>query len=31
MSVFDLYIGEDPFDRRAKEDFELGLASLLKK
>lgn len=31
QSVFDLYIGEDPFDKRAKEDFELGLASLLKK
>lgn len=30
QAVFDLYIGEDPFDRRAKEDFELGLASLLK-
>lgn len=29
QAVFDLYIGEDPFDKRAKEDFELGLASLL--
>lgn len=31
QSLFDLYIGEDPFDKQAKENFELGLASLLKK
>ncbi|XP_058073718.1 fatty-acid-binding protein 1 [Magnolia sinica] len=30
-SVLDLYVGEDPFDRHAKEDIELGLASLLQK
>ncbi|ONK55906.1 uncharacterized protein A4U43_C10F2170 [Asparagus officinalis] len=29
-SVLDLYVGDDPFDKRAKEDFELGLESLLK-
>lgn len=28
-SVLDLYIGDDPFDKKAKEDIELGLASLL--
>ncbi|WOL15212.1 fatty-acid-binding protein 1 [Canna indica] len=28
-SVFDLYLGEDPFDKRAKEDIQSGLASLL--
>ncbi|KAK9137305.1 hypothetical protein Sjap_007899 [Stephania japonica] len=27
-SVLDLYIGEDPFDKRAKEDVEANLASL---
>ncbi|KAK1267220.1 Fatty-acid-binding protein 1 [Acorus gramineus] len=31
QSILDLYIGDDPFDRRAKEDIELGLASLLQK
>lgn len=30
-SILDLYIGEDPFDRRAKEEVELKLASLLQK
>ncbi|KAJ6803852.1 fatty-acid-binding protein 1 [Iris pallida] len=30
QSIFDLYVGEDPFDRKAKEDFKLGLASLVK-
>ncbi|KAK8961636.1 Fatty-acid-binding protein 1 [Platanthera guangdongensis] len=29
QSVLDLYIGDDPFDKKAKEDVELGLASLL--
>ncbi|XP_017700805.1 fatty-acid-binding protein 1 [Phoenix dactylifera] len=28
-SILDLYFGEDPFDRRAKEDIQLGLASIL--
>ncbi|XP_057964102.1 fatty-acid-binding protein 1 [Malania oleifera] len=30
-SILDLYIGEDPFDRKAKEDIELNLATLLQK
>ncbi|KAK3193778.1 hypothetical protein Dsin_025088 [Dipteronia sinensis] len=30
-SLLDLYIGEDPFDRKAKEDIELNLASLVQK
>lgn len=30
-SILDLYIGEDPFDRRAKEEVELKLVSLLQK
>ncbi|XP_018856033.1 fatty-acid-binding protein 1 [Juglans regia] len=30
-SILDLYIGEDPFDRQAKEDIEHSLASLLQK
>ncbi|KAJ9696190.1 hypothetical protein PVL29_008438 [Vitis rotundifolia] len=30
-SILDLYIGEDPFDRQAKEEVELKLASLLQK
>ncbi|ERN00819.1 fatty-acid-binding protein 1 [Amborella trichopoda] len=29
-SIFDLYIGEDPFDRDAKQEIGHGLASLLK-
>ena len=28
-SILDLYIGEDPFDKKAKEDVDLNLASLL--
>ncbi|CAA6662883.1 unnamed protein product [Spirodela intermedia] len=28
-SIFDLYIGDEPFDRHAKEEVELSLASLL--
>lgn len=28
-SILDLYIGEDPFDRRAKDDVDLNVASLL--
>lgn len=28
-SILDLYIGEDPFDRQAREDVKLNLASLL--
>ncbi|RWV99477.1 hypothetical protein BHE74_00020953 [Ensete ventricosum] len=28
-SVLDLYFGEDPFDKRAKEDIQSGLASIL--
>ncbi|KAL5701874.1 hypothetical protein ACHQM5_027160 [Ranunculus cassubicifolius] len=31
QAVLDLYIGEDPFDAKAKEDTELNLASLLVK
>ncbi|XVF72402.1 hypothetical protein PTKIN_Ptkin12aG0118600 [Pterospermum kingtungense] len=30
-SILDLYIGEDPFDRRTKEDVEVNAASFLKK
>ncbi|KAL5796702.1 hypothetical protein ACOSQ2_001522 [Xanthoceras sorbifolium] len=30
-SLLDLYIGEDPFDRKAKEDVEINLASLVQK
>lgn len=30
-SILDLYIGEDPFDRQAKEEVELKLVSLLQK
>ena len=30
-SILDLYIGDDPFDRRAKEDIELNLASCIQK
>ncbi|KAK4849157.1 hypothetical protein QYF36_021514 [Acer negundo] len=30
-SLLDLYIGEDPFDRKAKEDIELNLTSLVQK
>ncbi|KAL8530614.1 hypothetical protein ACS0TY_007591 [Phlomoides rotata] len=30
-SILDLYIGDEPFDRKAKEDVELNLASLLNK
>ncbi|KAK3018348.1 hypothetical protein RJ639_004760 [Escallonia herrerae] len=29
-SILELYIGDDPFDRKAKEDVELNLASILK-
>ncbi|XP_020580053.1 fatty-acid-binding protein 1 [Phalaenopsis equestris] len=29
QSILDLYIGDDPFDKKAKEDFEVGLISLL--
>ncbi|XP_026456405.1 fatty-acid-binding protein 1-like [Papaver somniferum] len=29
-SIFDLYIGEDPFDTQAKEDIKQNLAALLK-
>ncbi|KAK2973753.1 hypothetical protein RJ640_019755 [Escallonia rubra] len=29
-SILELYIGDDPFDQKAKEDVELNLASLLK-
>jgi hypothetical protein len=28
-SLFDLYIGDDPFDKHGKESIGLGLASLL--
>ncbi|XP_031488407.1 fatty-acid-binding protein 1 [Nymphaea colorata] len=28
-SIFDLYIGEDPFDKQAKDDIQRSLASLL--
>lgn len=28
-SILDLYIGEDPFDKKAKEDVKSSLASLL--
>jgi hypothetical protein len=31
QSILDLYIGEDPFDRKAKEDIEDNLASLIQK
>lgn len=30
-SILDLYIGDEPFDRHAKEEIEVGLASLLVK
>ncbi|KAF7818327.1 fatty-acid-binding protein 1-like [Senna tora] len=30
-SILDLYIGEEPFDKKAKEDVELNLASYLQK
>ncbi|KAI4349508.1 hypothetical protein L6164_010090 [Bauhinia variegata] len=30
-SILDLYIGEEPFDKQAKEDIELNLASYLQK
>ncbi|KAL5561681.1 hypothetical protein UlMin_031428 [Ulmus minor] len=30
-SILDLYIGEDPFDKQAKEDVKLSLASLFQK
>lgn len=30
-SILDLYFGEDPFDKNAKEDIQLGLASILQK
>ncbi|GKV27772.1 hypothetical protein SLEP1_g36906 [Rubroshorea leprosula] len=30
-SILDLYIGEDPFDRQAKEDVKVNAASLLEK
>ncbi|KAF8006518.1 hypothetical protein BT93_K0727 [Corymbia citriodora subsp. variegata] len=30
-SILDLYIGEDPFDKQAREDVKLNLASLLQK
>ncbi|XP_065861148.1 fatty-acid-binding protein 1 [Euphorbia lathyris] len=30
-SILDLYVGEDPFDRKAKEEIESSLASLLEK
>ncbi|PSR86069.1 Fatty-acid-binding protein [Actinidia chinensis var. chinensis] len=30
-SILDLYIGDDPFDRRAKEDIEFNLASCIQK
>ncbi|PON55262.1 Chalcone isomerase [Parasponia andersonii] len=30
-SILDLYIGEDPFDKQAKEDVKLNLVSLLQK
>ncbi|KAI3891616.1 hypothetical protein MKX03_007582 [Papaver bracteatum] len=30
QSIFDLYIGEDPFDTQAKEDIKQNLAALLK-
>lgn len=28
-SILDLYIGEEPFDKQAKEDVKLNLASVL--
>nr|GMD23642.1 fatty-acid-binding protein 1 [Ipomoea batatas] len=31
QSILDLYIGDEPFDRKAKDDVELNLASLLQK
>lgn len=31
QSILDLYIGQDSFDRQAKEDIEQNLASLLQK
>ncbi|XP_072958087.1 fatty-acid-binding protein 1 [Typha angustifolia] len=31
QSILDLYFGEDPFDKRAKDDIQLNLASLLKR
>lgn len=31
QSILDLYIGDDPFDRQAKENIQLNLASLLQK
>ncbi|VFQ88769.1 unnamed protein product [Cuscuta campestris] len=30
-SILDLYIGDEPFDKKAREDVELNLASLLQK
>lgn len=30
-SILDLYIGEEPFDKNAKEGIELNLASYLQK
>lgn len=30
-SLLDLYIGEEPFDKQAKEDVKLNVASLLQK
>lgn len=31
QSILDLYIGDEPFDKKAKEDVETSLASLLQK
>lgn len=28
-SLFDLYIGDDPFDTKAKEDVKFGIVSIL--
>ena len=30
-SILDLYLGEEPFDKQAKEDIELNMASYLQK
>lgn len=30
-SLLDLYVGEEPFDKQAKEDIELNIASYLQK
>lgn len=30
QSILDLYLGEDPFDKKAKDVIQLNLASILK-